>query len=361
MKIGGHGIGVGFPTFVIAELSANHGHDLDTAMATIRAAADAGADAVKLQTYTPDTITFPSDLECFRVSGGTIWDGSTLYDLYSAAYTPWEWHAQLFDFARECGIECFSSPFDPTAVDFLADLGAPAYKIASFEITDIPLIRKVAALARPVIISTGIATIDEIRSALRTCAAEGNADVVLLKCTSSYPAAHSDMNLRTICDMQRRFGTLVGLSDHSLGHDATVAAVALGACVIEKHIVLDRAMGGPDSAFSMEPMEFSEMVDAIRLTEASLGEVTYELPESAVVSRSHSRSLFVVADVTAGDSVTSENVRSIRPANGLPPVAMDRLGKAQFVVSVEAGTPLSWDMLEGVSVGDDKKHSADWH
>jgi pseudaminic acid synthase len=348
VDIGGVAVGDSAPMFVIAELSANHQHDLSVALRTIEAAAEAGANAVKLQTYTADTITFPSDRECFRVTGGTIWDGRTLYELYEEAYTPWEWHEQLFDTAANVGLVCFSSPFDPTAVEFLAGLNAPAYKIASFEITDIPLIRLTAGKGKPIIMSTGIATEPEIADAVRACHEVGNHDVILLKCTSAYPALLEDMNLNTIPDMRARFDTLVGLSDHSPGHLGAVAAVPLGACVLEKHIILDRSLGGPDAAFSMTPGEFAEMVAAVRSVESALGVATYELPDRARVSRSHSRSLFVVQNVSAGDPVTATNVRSIRPANGLPPVALDRLGNAIFTIDVDAGTPLEWEMLADV-------------
>ncbi len=348
VDIGGATVGDAAPMFVIAELSANHQHDLDIALRTIEAAAKAGADAVKLQTYTADTITLRSDRDCFRVTGGTIWDGRTLYDLYQEAYTPWEWHEQLFSAAADAGLICFSSPFDPTAVEFLAALNAPAYKIASFEITDVPLIRLTASKGKPIIISTGIATPNEIAEAVRACYEVGNQDVILLKCTSAYPARLEDMNLNTIPDMRKRFGTLVGLSDHSPGHIGAVASVPLGACVLEKHLILDRDLGGPDAAFSMTPAEFAEMVQAVRAVETALGTVTYELPDRATVSRSHSRSLFVVENVAAGEAVGPWNVRSIRPGDGLSPIVMDRLGGAVFAVDVEAGMPLTWDLLSGV-------------
>ena len=350
IDIGGVNVGDDAPMFIIAELSANHQQDLEVALRTIDAAAKAGADAVKLQTYTADTITFPSDNDCFRVTGGTIWDGRTLYDLYQEAYTPWEWHEDLFSAATNAGLVCFSSPFDPTAVEFLAALDSPAYKIASFEITDVPLIRLAAAKGKPVIISTGIATRDEIEGAVNACHEVGNYDVILLKCTSAYPARFEEMNLKTIPDMRQQFGTLVGLSDHSPGHIGAVASVPLGSCVLEKHLILDRELGGPDAAFSMTPDEFTEMVQTVRAVESTLGEVTYDLPERAKISRSHSRSLFVVENVEVGDPVTSTNVRSIRPADGLPPIEIDRLDSAFFSIPVVAGTPLRWDMLSGVEL-----------
>ncbi len=349
VEIDGRAIGGGAPVYVIAEISANHGQRIEVALDTIVAVAESGADAVKIQTYTPDTITFPSDREWFKISGGTIWDGRALYDLYAEAYTPWEWHADLFACARRCGITIFSSPFDPTAVDLLVSLNAPAYKIASFEIVDIPLIRYAALQGKPMIISTGIATEHEIQAAVFACHDVGNRNVVLLKCTSSYPARFEDMNLKTIADMQTRFRVPVGLSDHSIGPTVAVVATALGACVIEKHVILDRALGGPDASFSMTPDEFSQMIQAVRGAEASVGIVTYELPESARVSRSHARSLFVVEDVRAGDPVSVTNVRSIRPSAGLPPSTIDQLRDACFVKAVEAGTPLALDMLDGVT------------
>ena len=338
-------IGSGHPVFVIAELSANHNHDLDLARRTIDAAAKAGANAIKLQTYTPDTLTFPSDAEPFQVRGGTAWDGQTLYDLYSAAYTPWEWHEDLFAHAAEVGLVCFSTPFDPTAVELLQRLDAPAYKIASMEVADTPLIEGVARCGKPVIISTGIATEDEIHAAVAACHAAGNRNIVLLKCTSAYPTPLAELNLRTIPDMRSRFGTLVGLSDHTTDHTAAIVSTALGACMIEKHLILDRSLGGPDSSFSMEPAEFAAMVDLVRDAETALGDVSYELAPSARVSRSHARSLFVVADVEPGDLVSESTVRSIRPADGLPPAAFTEIAGRAFARAVSAGTPLSWDMM----------------
>ncbi len=349
VSISGRSIGEGEPSYIIAEISANHGHSIDIARDTIKAAADAGASAVKLQTYTPDTITFPSEHEAFTVSGGTIWDGRTLYDLYAEAFMPWEWHEELFTAARDLGITLFSTPFDPTAVDLLASLGAPAYKIASFEIVDIPLIRYAARHGKPMLISTGIASQQEIQDAVGACREVGNEAVVLLRCTSAYPAHLEEMNLRTIPAMRERFGVPVGLSDHTLGHVASVAATALGACVIEKHIILDRSIGGPDAAFSMSADEFADMVTAVREVEACLGAVSYEIPERARASRRHARSLFVVEDVAAGEPVTDSNVRSIRPGSGLPPVAMDRLATAHFRTAVKAGSPLAWTMVDGVA------------
>ena len=340
-------MGVGHPVLVVAELSANHHQSLATARETIAAAAVAGADAIKLQTYTPETITFPSSDEVFRVKGGSVWDGRTLFDLYSEAYTPWEWHEELFGYARSLGLICFSSPFDPTAIDLLERLSTPAYKVASFEITDTPLIRLMASTGKPVMISTGIATLAEIEKALDTCRGVGNNQVVLLKCTSAYPAALSEMNLRTMADMAERFGSLVGLSDHTTGHTASTAATALGACMIEKHLTLDRCAGGPDSGFSMEPAEFAEMVSRVRDTETALGVVNYELTPGSEGNRQFARSLFVVKDVGPGERVNGENVRSIRPSDGLPPSLLSLVTKREFTQHVSAGTPLSWDVLSG--------------
>lgn len=333
------------PVLIVAELSANHHQSLATARETIAAAAAAGADAIKLQTYTPETITFPSSDEVFRVKGGSVWDGRTLFDLYSEAHTPWEWHEELFEYARSLGLICFSSPFDPSAIDLLERLSTPAYKVASFEITDTPLIRLMAATGQPVVISTGIATLAEIDRALDTCLEVGNDQVVLLKCTSAYPAALSEMNLRTMVDMAEKFGSLVGLSDHTTGHTASTAATALGACMIEKHLTLDRSAGGPDSGFSLEPSEFAEMVRRVRDTETALGTVNYELTPGSAGNRQFARSLFVVKDVEPGDSVNSENVRSIRPSDGLPPMLLPQVTNRKFTEHVKAGTPLTWDFL----------------
>jgi len=346
IKLGARTLGSDHPCFVIAELSANHNHDLARALDSIDAAAKSGADAIKLQTYTADTITFKSDAAPFQVSGGTAWDGRTLYDLYDEAHTPWEWHAELFERATSQGIEYLSSPFDPTAVDFLAELDVVAFKVASMEIVDLPLIADMASRGKPIIISTGIATVEEIERAVAACRAVGNDDIVLLQCTSGYPTPLDQLNLRTIPDLKARFGTLVGLSDHTMTHTAVAAATALGACVIEKHFTLDRAAGGPDSTFSLEPHEFAEMVRTVRDVETALGTVTYELQPSARSSRRFARSLFVVADVQAGDLVSADNVRSIRPSDGLPPDQLALLVGKRFVSNVRAGTPLTRKHVE---------------
>jgi pseudaminic acid synthase len=331
--------------FIIAELSANHNGSLDTALRTIDAMKEAGADAVKLQTYTPDTITLDCDSEMFTISQGTLWDKRKFHDLYAEAMTPWEWHPVLFDHAKSLGMVAFSSPFDVSAVDFLCDLDVPAYKIASFEITDIPLIEYTAAKGKPIIISTGIATLSDIEEALEACRRVGNSDVTLLKCTSAYPAALEEMNLLTISNMKERFGVNVGLSDHTMSLAAPVAAVALGARVIEKHFILGRGMGGADSAFSLEPHEFKMMVDAVRDTEKLLGKVTYELSPKSLKSREFSRSLFIAEDVKEGDVISDRNVRSVRPGFGMAPKYLPEILGKKFTTDCPKGTPLDWKNL----------------
>jgi pseudaminic acid synthase len=330
--------------FIIAELSANHGHKLENALATVRAAKDCGADAIKIQTYTADTITLDSDSEHFQVRHGTIWDGTTLHKLYQEAHTPWEWHESIRDEAARCGLVFFSTPFDPSAVELLASLDCPIYKIASFEINDIPLIELAASKGRPMIISTGVATEDEIHAAVDACRRMGNEDVTLLKCTSSYPAPIEAANLLTIPDMVARFGTKVGLSDHTTGHLVAVGAVALGARVVEKHFILDRSIGGPDASFSMTPVEFRELVANIRGIEAALGGVEYMSQDSPLPSAHFKRSLFVAEDVREGEEFTERNVRSVRPNVGLQPVHLrDVLGR-KAVRDVAKGTPFGWDL-----------------
>jgi pseudaminic acid synthase len=332
-------------TFIIAELSANHNGSLDMAIETIKAAKRAGADAIKLQTYRADTITLKSDRPEFTISGGTLWDGKTLYELYDEAHTPWEWHEQLFKTAHDEGLLCFSSPFDNSAVDFLAQFDPPAYKIASFEITDHALIRHCARQHKPMIISTGIATFDEIHEAVSICRNEGNNDIVLLKCTSAYPAPLDQANLRTITDMAQTFGTAVGFSDHTLGITAPIAAVTLGAKVIEKHFILDKAIGGPDADFSLDLEEFSAMVKAVRETEQLLGKVTYEMDEKRLKSRHYSRSLYVSQEIKAGEIFTEANVKSVRPGLGLHPRHLDALMGRPAKRDYEAGEPLDEDAL----------------
>ena len=311
-------------TFIIAEMSANHNHHLDIALDTIKAAKKAGADAIKIQTYTADTLTLDCHTPDF-INGKGLWEGEALYDLYKKAYTPWEWHAEIFHVAKEEGITCFSTPFDKTAVDFLEDLGNPIYKIASFEITDIPLIKYIAQKQKPIILSTGIAMEEDIRLALDTIYTEGNKDVTLLKCTSSYPAPIEDANLLTIPDMKQRFGVKVGLSDHSEGSTVPMAAVALGAEVVEKHFIIDRSIGGPDSGFSMNAEDFKEMVDNVRNVEKALGNVYYPTDPTKIKGREFSRSLYVAEDMKAGDVITEQNVRSVRPGYGLHPKFLPEL------------------------------------
>ena len=352
-SIGGRRIGTDEPVFIIAEMSANHGGDIGRAKALIRAMARAGADAVKLQTYTPDTITLDCDGEPFRIRG-TIWDGRRLHDLYAEAYTPWEWHAELKAEAEANGLILFSSPFDFTAVDFLETMDAPAYKIASFELVDIPLIRKAAATGKPVIMSTGMATEAEIAEAVEAFRDAGGRDLALLKCTSAYPAPPEEANLRTIMYLKTRFGVPVGLSDHTPGIEVPIAAVALGACIVEKHFCLSRADGGPDAAFSLEPQEFEAMVKGVRVAEKALGGVCLEPTERQRASRIFRRSLFVVRDVRAGEAFTADNVRSIRPDDGLHTRYYETVLGLKASRDIRAGTPLSEALIEGGSLAQAK-------
>lgn len=331
--------------FIIAELSANHNGDLQVALETVRAAKRAGADAIKLQTYTAKTMTIDCKNDFFMIKQDTAWDGEYLYDLYKRAYTPWEWHKDIYDLAKEEGLICFSSPFDNSAVDLLEELNSPIYKIASFEITDIPLIEYTASKGKPMIISTGIADIKDIELAIETCKKVGNTDITILKCTSAYPADPKDANLLTIPDIVNRFGVKSGLSDHTLGTQAPAIAVALGASVIEKHFILDKSIGGPDAHFSLDEKEFKQMVDAVRLTEKLMGKADYEMTKKKKKSRQFSRSLFVVEDVKKGDLLTKENVRSIRPGFGMHPKNYnDALGQ-MFNRDVLKGTPLQIKMI----------------
>ncbi len=319
MDIGNFHIDDDSGVFIIAELSANHNGSLETALETIRAAKRAGADAIKLQTYTADTLTIDCEKEDFLIKSGSIWDGATYYKLYESAYTPWEWHEALFRCAEEEGLICFSSPFDPTAVDFLEKFDVPAYKIASFEITDIPLIEYVASKGKPVILSTGIAGEEDIRLALEACHRMNNRDIALLKCTSSYPAPIEEANMRMVADFKERFGVVVGLSDHTMGSVVPIVATAFGAKIIEKHFILDRSIGGPDASFSMTETEFAEMVEAVRKAEKAIGKVDYTLTEKQVAGKAFSRSLYVVKDIRQGEAFTADNVRSIRPGFGMHP------------------------------------------
>lgn len=332
--------------YVIAELSANHHQDFSNAVRLIEEAKRAGADAVKLQTYTADTITIRSNKEYFRVGGGTLWDGRNLHDLYSEAYTPWEWQPRLKRAADDLGLDLFSSPFDATAVDFLERMNVPAYKVASFEIVDIPLIQKIARTGKPMIMSTGMATLDEIEEAIKAARDAGALEIALLKCTSAYPAAVEEMNLRTIPELARQFDVPVGLSDHTMGIEVPVAAVALGACILEKHLTLSRSEPGPDSAFSLEPGEFKATVDAIRIAEKALGTVQFGCSPKEASSRAFRRSLFVVQDVKLGEVYTAENVRSIRPGNGLHTRHLPEVLGRHASRDVERGTPLSWELVK---------------
>jgi pseudaminic acid synthase len=319
MKIGSYQIATNTPVFIIAELSANHNGSLQNALETIKAAKRAGADCIKLQTYTADTITIDSKKDDFRLKNGSIWDNKYFYELYQEAYTPWEWHKQLFEAAAAEGLICFSSPFDFSAVDLLEDLDTPAYKVASFEITDIPLIEYIASKGKPVIISTGIAEIEDIELAVNACRRSGNNDIALLKCTSSYPAPIEEANLLMIKDMAERFNVISGLSDHTMGSTAPIVATIMGAKIIEKHFILDRSIGGPDASFSMNEHEFTEMVKAVRDAEKAIGTIDYNLTDKQKKGREFSRSLYVVKDIKAGEEITSENVKSIRPGYGLHP------------------------------------------
>ena len=339
-------IGKSHPAFIVAELSANHLQKFDHAVKLIKAAKDAGADAVKLQTYTPDTITIDCDNEYFQIKQGTIWDGKTLYELYKEAYTPWEWQPELKEIAEELGLIFFSTPFDKTAVDFLEEINIPCYKIASFEITDIPLIEYVASKGKPVIISTGIATLTDIQEAVNACKRMGNSQIALLKCTSAYPAPLEEVNLKTIPDMAEKFKIVIGLSDHTLGISVPVASVALGAKIIEKHFTLSRSLGGPDAAFSLEPEEFKAMVKAVREVEKALGDVCYELTEKMRKNRQFSRSLFIINNIKAGEVFTEKNVRSIRPGYGLHPRYLKKILGRRATQDIKRGTPLKWSLVE---------------
>ena len=331
--------------FIIAELSANHNGSIKTAIDTIRAAKRTGADAIKLQTYTPDTITLNSRNKDFLLKQGTIWDGKYLHDLYREAYTPWEWHKELFKVAKEEGLICFSSPFDPTAVDLLEELDNPIYKIASFEITDIPLLQYVASKGKPVIISTGIATLEDIELAVETCRNVGNDQITLLKCTSSYPAPMEEANLVMIKDLAERFNVVSGLSDHTLGITAPIVAVTQGAKVIEKHFILDKSIGGPDASFSLDEEEFTQMVKAVRDAEAALGNINYKLTEKQLAGRNFSRSLYIVKDVNKGELVTQENVRPIRPGYGMHPKELNKVLGQKFNLNYEKGSRMSLDKI----------------
>ncbi|EKQ51102.1 MULTISPECIES: pseudaminic acid synthase [unclassified Clostridium] len=345
-KINNVKIGEDERTFIIAEMSANHLQDYDRAVEIIKKAAWAGADAIKLQTYTPDTITLDCDNEYFQIKQGTIWDGTTLHKLYQTAYTPWEWQSKLKEVAENEGLIFFSSPFDFTAVDFLEEMDVPAYKIASFEINDIPFIEYIAAKKKPVIISTGISRLSDIQDALDACKRMGNENVALLKCTSSYPAPIEEINLKTIPNMKETFDCIVGLSDHTMGNAVSVGGVAIGAKIVEKHLTLRRSDGGADAKFSMEPEEFKEMVDNIRIVEKAIGKVTYDLTQKQSNSREHSRSLFVIEDIKEGEIFSEKNLKSIRPGFGLETKYIkDILGK-KAKKNIKKGTPMDWNLIE---------------
>jgi pseudaminic acid synthase len=346
IQIDGKPVSENSPTYVVAEVSANHLGDCDRAIEIIKAAKWAGADAVKVQTYTPDTITIDAEGEFFVVNHGSLWDGQNLHSLYKKAYMPWDWQPLLKAEAEALGLSFFSSAFDFTAVEFLEDMGVPAHKVASLEIVDIPLIKCMAKTKKPIMISTGIAREEDITEALNACQSEDNNDVILLKCTSTYPAPYDDCNLLTIPDMAKRFDCIVGLSDHTMGDLAVIAGVALGAKVIEKHITLSREDGGPDGPFSMEPGEFKDMVDKIRGVEKVMGKATYDLTYQQQKTRENARSLFVVESILKGDILTPDNVRSIRPGQGLHPRFYEEVIGRMIKQDVQKGTPLSWELIE---------------
>lgn len=346
MRIGNRDIGKDNSVFIIAELSANHMQDYDLAVETLKAAAEAGADAFKLQTLQPDKITLNCNNEYFYIDQGTLWDGKTLYELYQETYTPWEWHKELKTLAEKLGMECFSSPFDLSAVDFLESINVPAYKVASYEITDLPLIEYIAKKNKPIIISTGLATLSDIEAAVNICKKVGNNEIALLKCTSAYPASFEEVNLRTILNIRDTFSVEVGLSDHTKGIVVPVAAVALGAKIVEKHFILNKNLDSPDVEFSLDPHEFKKMVDAIRIVEKSLGKVTYKLTPKAKRNREHVRSLFISANMKKGDVFCIDNVQSVRPGDGLHPKYLkDIIGK-RVKKDVDFGTPLRWDLVD---------------
>lgn len=346
IEINGRKIGSEATVYIIAEMSANHSQNFEQAVKILETAKQVGADAIKLQTYTPDTLTIDCDNEYFRIKG-TIWEGKNLYDLYGEAYTPWDWQPKLKEIAEGLGLDLFSTPFDHTAVDFLEQMDVPAHKIASFEIVDLPLLRKIAKTGKPIIMSTGMATLAEIDEAVQTIREAGGTQLALLKCTSAYPALSEEMNLRTIPHLAQSFNVPVGLSDHTLGVAVSVAAVALGACIIEKHLTLSRADGGPDSPFSLEPHEFRAMIEAAHVAEKALGTVHYGISEAETKSRVFRRSLFVVEDMKTGEVFTKKNVRSIRPGHGLHPRYLDEVLGRSVDRDIQRGAPLTWNMIVG--------------
>lgn len=346
IKIGNRLIGQAQPVYIIAEMSANHLQDYERAKAIIRAAKEAGADAIKLQSYRPDTITIDCRGEEFMATKGSLWEGQNLYELYEKAYMPWEWHEGLFDYARQIGLEIFSSPFDFSAVDLLENLNCPAYKIASYEILDIPLIKRCARTGRPIILSTGIATLADIERAVNACKSEGNEQIAILKCVSQYPTPYSDLNLRTIPHMAETFNCVAGLSDHSMGSAVDVAAITLGASIIEKHLTLHRSDGGADGAFSMETEEFSQMVTDIRNIEQALGKVMYDLTDAQKRGKKNARSLYVVEDIKAGEIFSENNLRSIRPGKGLHTWHYEEILGKRAAVDILRGTAMKWEYIE---------------
>jgi len=345
LQIKNRSIGDGNPAYLIAEMSANHAGDMGRALEIIHAAKESGADCIKIQTYTPDTITLNCNNEFFTLSGGT-WKGENLYELYGKAYTPWEWQGRLKEEADKIGIDFFSTPFDKTAVDFLEELKVDFYKIASFEVVDIPLLKAVAATQKPIVMSVGMATTEEIEEAMKAIYSQGNTQLAILKCSSVYPAIPDTMNLKTLQDMKERFGVPVGLSDHSMGNIAAVTAVALGANIIEKHFCLSRDIENPDVSFSMEPGEFAEMVKNIRLAEKAMGKVSYELSAAEKESRNTRKSIFVSADIKKGEVLTPENIRVVRPAYGMEPKYYEMVLGKKVKEDLKFGTPLSFDVIE---------------
>jgi pseudaminic acid synthase len=344
-EVNGRRIGLDQPTYIVAEMSANHNQRFEEAVRLVHAAKEAGADAVKLQTYTADTMTLASEKEHFQIGKGTIWEGRNLYELYGEAYTPWEWQPKLKAIADGLGLDLFSTPFDDTAVDFLEKMDLSVYKVASFELVDIPLIERIARTGKSMIMSTGMATMEEIEEAMQAARGAGATEIALLKCTSAYPAPSEEMNLRTIPHLAETFSVPVGLSDHTMGIAVPVASVALGACIIEKHLTLTRSTPGPDSAFSLEPGEFKTMVDAVRIAEQALGQVRYGVTENQAASRAFRRSLFVVRDMKEGDEFTPENVRSIRPGYGLAPKHLKKVLGKRALRELKAGTPLDFESI----------------
>ena len=347
IKIGSGKVGAGHPVYLIAELSANHNGSFDQAVELVHKAKEAGVDAVKVQTYTADTITLKSDKDYFKIHGTKLWDGRTLHDLYAEASMPWEWQPKLQKIALDLGLDFFSAAFDPTAVDFLEKLNVPVHKVASFELVDIPLIEKMASTRKPLIMSTGMATLEEIQEAVSAAQKAGAGGIALLKCTSAYPAPFEEMNLRAIPDMSEKFKVPAGLSDHTLGISVPCAAVALGASILEKHMTLSRALPGPDSAFSLEPQEFKSLVEAVRACEQALGKAVYGANHHEKKSREFRRSLFAVKNIRKGEILNSENIRSIRPANGLAPKFQKKVLGRRAVSDISEGTPLDWPLIEG--------------